>query len=128
MKEEEALADKGFHLVTGLNLRAPSPMCGELEDFKDSLKFIELLKEATLENSGLTKEQLTCLHNSVREKFIIDDPVVCLSIVLFTLENTLQECYNAIQLFIKRATGLLEVQNVMCVKSCTRLTLQRTRE
>ena len=37
----------------------------KLEDFKDSLKFIELLKEATLENSGLTKEQLTCLHNSV---------------------------------------------------------------
>ena len=69
----------------------------KLEDFKDSLKFIELLKEATLENGGLTKEQLTCLHNSVQEKFIIDDPVVCLSIVLFTLENTLQEYYNAVR-------------------------------
>ena len=68
------------------------------EDLRYALEFIELLKNATLEGSGLTEEQVHRLRSPPQTEFTIRDPVVRLSVALFlALENASQECYNAVR-------------------------------
>ncbi|RDX40597.1 hypothetical protein OH76DRAFT_1459464 [Lentinus brumalis] len=108
------------------------------EDIKNTYEYIELLKNATLEESGITPRQLERLKNPPQEAFEIKDADTLLSIKIFmAIGNASQETYNAVADAIKehsphiemmslaqvnstldKLTGVLEVRDDMCVNSC----------
>ncbi len=68
------------------------------QDIKYTLEYIDLLKEATLEMSGLAEDEVHRLRNPMEEEFDITDPVIRLSIDLYlALSNASLETYNLVR-------------------------------
>lgn len=73
-------------------------------------EFIELIKNATLEDSGLTERQVHRLRNPPEKPFEIKDKDTLLSIKLFlACGNASQETYNAVCDAIKEHSPDIQV-------------------
>lgn len=116
-----------------------------IEDIKTSLDFINLLKNASLDNQIHHKfddDSLYNLQNPPQEQLFIDDPDVRLSLDIFmATTNASQESYNAIRQAILRRypnssiltfykiknlldkiTGVIPILHDMCKNSCVGFT------
>ncbi|OJT06946.1 hypothetical protein TRAPUB_10052 [Trametes pubescens] len=112
-----------------------------MEDIKNALTFINLLKGATLDDpkySGLGEETITRLQNPPQELLEINKPDELLSIKIFlALHNTADECYEKVRLAIMQdndkkkllslyqvkrlveiLSGVIPIVNDMCIQSC----------
>ncbi|KAL7284823.1 hypothetical protein ACG7TL_002133 [Trametes sanguinea] len=115
------------------------------EDIKNALRYIELLRSATLGSSGLEDDVLEQLQNPLQEELKITDPDVVLSIELYMASaNGSKETYDAIRdaitrrdvrvevlsyykvkRTIEKLTGICSVVHDMCINSCVGFTGHR---
>ncbi len=92
------------------------------EDIKKTYEYIELLKNATLEESGITPRQLDRLKNPPQERFEIKDADTLLSIKIFmACGNASQETYNAVADAIKEHSPHINVLSLaqVCTSCCS---------
>ena len=114
-----------------------------IEDVQIALEFIELLKTAKLDDSGLETEDLDRLRNPTQTPIdTLDDPDFRLSLNLFlACSNASQKTYNAardailrrhpndkvlsydqIKRRIKHLTGIVPLMHDMCINTCLAFT------
>ena len=92
------------------------------DDIMKTYEYIELIKNATLEGSGLTPSQLHRLRNPPEKPFDIQDKDTLLSIKLFmACGNASQETYNAVVDAIKEHSPDIEVLSLAQVWNHVRL-------
>jgi hypothetical protein len=115
-----------------------------LEDLITAMKFIELLRSASLDNESekLSFEVLNQLRNPSQKPLTVEDPDERLSIELFlSVTNASEATYNSVrtaiiyrypdsrilsyykvQKLVTQLTGIIPVIRDMCVKSCIAFT------
>ncbi|KAI8990710.1 hypothetical protein BD414DRAFT_413739, partial [Trametes punicea] len=88
-----------------------------LDDMKDTLEFIRLLQNATLEESGLPSEGIHRIRNPIDQPLRIQDPDVQLAIELYiAVSNASEETYNAIRDALMRRFPEMEVLSLYKVR------------
>ncbi|CDO77253.1 hypothetical protein BN946_scf184753.g3 [Trametes cinnabarina] len=112
------------------------------KDMKNTLKYIELLRSATLGESGLDEEVLEQLQNPLCEELKLTNPDVTLAIEVYMASgNGSRETYNAVRDAIMRRfpdvkllthykvkrtieqlTGIVPLVHDMCINSCMAFT------
>ncbi|OBZ66066.1 hypothetical protein A0H81_13935 [Grifola frondosa] len=121
---------------------APTEPASHIEDIRIAQEFIELLKHATLDESGLHADALARLRNPPQQPLQIDDPDILLSLEIYlAISNASQETYDHVRSAILRRhpetkilsyyqvkkmiaelSGVDAVSNDMCVNSCLAFT------
>ncbi|OBZ70829.1 hypothetical protein A0H81_09275 [Grifola frondosa] len=114
----------------------------KITDISTADKFIQELKTATLENSGLSEEDFHRLLHPAEESLDIEDPILHLSLDIFlAVSHASQQTYNDIRDALKRydpsceiytfhqikqkvkeLSGITSVISHMCVNSCVAFT------
>ncbi|OBZ69088.1 hypothetical protein A0H81_10834 [Grifola frondosa] len=84
----------------------------KITDISTADKFIQELKTATLENSGLSEEDFHRLLHPAEESLDIEDPILHLSLDIFL----------AIKQKVKELSRITSVISHMCVNSCVAFT------
>ena len=114
----------------------------ELSDLKESLLFIKALRETSLDDTTLEKDDLYRLRNPPTEPPDISDPDVRLSLDIFiALDQSSQDAYRKVRTAItrrfpacniltfeqvraktKEISGVCMLSNDMCIKTCVAFT------
>ncbi|KAI0632549.1 hypothetical protein C8Q77DRAFT_1059157 [Trametes polyzona] len=89
------------------------------EDVRITLEYIRLIREASLDNSGLDPDLLEQLRNPPELELTIDDPNVILSIEIYlAVGNASIETYNAVRDALKHRSQDMEILSFYRVSSC----------
>ncbi|PSS05359.1 hypothetical protein PHLCEN_2v3915 [Hermanssonia centrifuga] len=69
-----------------------------IDDLRTAYDFIDGLRNATLENGGLSEASISRLQNPLQESLDLEDCTVLLSIDIFlTLDNASEDHYNRVR-------------------------------
>jgi hypothetical protein len=88
----------------------PATPHSQIEHVQIAQQFIDLISQATLENTKLDESTRECLKNPIEESVDISDPDIHLSIDLFmACDNTSEHTYKAIRDSILRRCPDLDI-------------------
>jgi hypothetical protein len=139
----ESLHHDSDHIPEPGDNDAPPLPISQIEDVRTSQAFVQCLKEATLDDSGLEEEDIECLCNPTAiPPDLLDDRYLRLSIDVFLACTNASEdmyksvcaailccnpdskmlSYDQVKRRIKQMTGIVPLYHHMCVNTCLAFT------